>query len=136
METMEYTVERIDGDYAYLRNETRETDELKCVARARLRRELIETIVHMGYPEEFGAAVADNLRTEKTMSRMIGYLHHARPRSMEEIADEMLAIMEDRERWIRKKSAEYYNMKYNEMRDWMAEAAESGELEEPEEYDG
>ena len=100
--------------------------------RARLRRELIETIVHMGYPEEFGAAVADNLRTEKTMSRMIGYLHHARPRSMEEIADEMLAIMEDRERWTRKKSAEYYNMKYNEMRDWMAEAAESGELEEGE----
>ena len=98
--------------------------------RAMLRKELIETIVRMGYPEEFGAAVADNLRTEKTMGRMIGYLRHARPRSMEEIADEMLAIMEDRERWIQKKSAEYYNMKYNEMRDWMAQAYESGELED------
>ena len=83
--------------------------------RARLRRELIETIVHMGYPEEFGAAVADNLRTEKTMSRMIGYLNQANPRSANEIADEMLAIMEDRERWIRKKTAEYYNSKYNEL---------------------
>ena len=49
------------------------------------------------------------------MSRMIGYLHHAKPRSAEEIADEMLAIMEDRERWIQKKSAQYYNNRYNEI---------------------
>jgi hypothetical protein len=46
---------------------------------------------------------------------MIGYLRHARPRSAEEIADEMLAIMEDRERWIQKKSAQFYNSKYNEI---------------------
>ncbi len=31
-----YIVEKIDGDYAYLRNLTEETDELKCVARALL----------------------------------------------------------------------------------------------------
>ena len=76
-------------------------------------RELVETIVRMGYPESFGTAIAENLRTEKTMSRMIGYLCHARPGSAEEIADEMLAIMEDRERWIRKKSAQFYNSRYN-----------------------
>ena len=28
---------------------------------------------------------------------------------------EMLAIMEDQDRWVRKKSAEYYNRKYNEL---------------------
>jgi hypothetical protein len=67
----------------------------------------------LGYPENFGISIAKNLRTEKTMSRMIGYLHHAKPRSAEEIADEMLAIMEDRERWIQKKSAQYYNNRYN-----------------------
>ena len=49
------------------------------------------------------------------MSRMIGYLHHARPKSAEDIADEMLAIMEDRERWVQKKTSEYYNTKYNEL---------------------
>ena len=49
------------------------------------------------------------------MSRMIGYLHHAKPRSAEEIADEMLAIMSDRERWIKKKEAEQANAKYNEL---------------------
>ena len=84
--------------------------------RERLAKELVETVVRMGYPEEFGHAIVQNLRTEKTMSRMIGYLKHAKPRSAEEIADEMLAIMEDRKRWIQKKEAEYYNSKYNEMR--------------------
>lgn len=83
--------------------------------RERIAQELIDTVVYMGYPAEFGAAIANNLRTEKTMSRMIGYLRNAKPRSAEEIADEMLAIMEDRNRWTRKKEAEYYNAKYNEM---------------------
>ena len=83
--------------------------------RTRIYSELIQTITRMGYPEAFGRAVANNLRTEKTMARMIGYLNHAKPRSAEEIADEMLAIMDDRERWIQKKSAQYYNSRYNEL---------------------
>ena len=78
-------------------------------------RELIETIVRMGYPEELGRAVAKNLGSEKTMRRMTAYLHSARPRSAEEIVDEMLAIMSDRERWIRKKEAEQANARYNEL---------------------
>ena len=82
--------------------------------RARKRHELTDIITQMGYPAELGAAIADNLRTEKTMSRMIGYLLHAKPRSEEEIVDEMLAIMSDRDRWIEKKETEYYNARYNE----------------------
>ena len=35
-EVQQYVVERIDGDYAYLRNLNNVTDELKCVARALL----------------------------------------------------------------------------------------------------
>ena len=90
-------------------------DAWEAAERERLAKELVETVVRMGYPEEFGHAIVQNLRTEKTMSRMIGYLKHAKPRSAEEIADEMLAIMEDRKRWIQKKEAEYYNSKYNEI---------------------
>ena len=90
-------------------------DAWEAAERERLAKELVETVVRMGYPKEFGHAIVQNLRTEKTMSRMIGYLKHAKPRSAEEIADEMLAIMEDRKRWIQKKEAEYYNSKYNEM---------------------
>ncbi len=83
--------------------------------RERITEELIKQLVKMRYPAEFGAAIANNLRTENSMSRMIRYLRNANPRSAEEIADEMLAIMEDRNRWVQKKEAEYYNAKYNEM---------------------
>ena len=78
-------------------------------------RELLETIVHMGYPEEFGKVIARNLGSENTMRRMTVYLHSVKPRSAEEIADEMLAIMSDRERWIAKKEAEAANARYNEI---------------------
>lgn len=83
--------------------------------RQRIHQELVQTIVRMGYPEEFGKAIADSLGTEMTMDRMIRYLGHARPRSAEEIADEMLAIVDDRDRWVKKKANEYYNRKYNEL---------------------
>lgn len=78
-------------------------------------RELIDQIMKMGYPEEFAKEIAKNLGSEKTMSRMIGYLRSARPRSPEEIVDEMLAIMEDRKRWIEKKESEKANSRYNQM---------------------
>ena len=77
--------------------------------------DLINTIVRMGYPEEFGKLIAKNLGSEKTMQRMTSYLNYAKPRSAEEIADEMLAIMSDRERWIRKKEFEEANARYNDI---------------------
>ena len=79
-------------------------------------RKLIETVVEMGYPEEFGKVIAKNLGSEKTMQRMTSYLSYAKPRSAEEIADEMLAIMSDRDRWIEKKETEEANARYNQMR--------------------
>lgn len=41
-ERIEYTVERIDGDYAFLKNESAPEAELKCVARALLPDEISE----------------------------------------------------------------------------------------------
>lgn len=70
-------------------------------------------IVKMGYPAEFAEVLAMNLRTEKAIGRMCGYLKNAHPRSAEEIADEMTAILSDREAWIQKKEAQYYNAQYN-----------------------
>jgi hypothetical protein len=67
----------------------------------------------MGYPAEFAEVLAANLRTEKAMGRMCGYLKAAHPRSAEEIADEMVAILSDREAWTAKKEAQYYNARYN-----------------------
>ena len=79
-----------------------------------MKRELIDILVRMGFSAELGEAIAANLRTEKPMNRMIGYLLSAQPRTEEDIVDEMLAIMSDRDTWIRKKEAEFYNQKYNE----------------------
>ena len=79
-----------------------------------MKRELIDILVRMGFTAELGELIAANLRTEKPMSRMIGYLLSAQPRTEEVIVDEMLAIMSDRDTWIRKKEAEFYNQKYNE----------------------
>ena len=44
---------------------------------------------------------------------MLSYLRNGRPRSVEDIADELLAIMEDRARWIDKKQTEESNMRWN-----------------------
>ncbi|MCI9531707.1 MAG: chorismate--pyruvate lyase [Lachnospiraceae bacterium] len=46
-EPIEYTVARIDGDYAYLQRLDRPQEELKCVARALLPPEIAEgTMLH------------------------------------------------------------------------------------------
>lgn len=68
----------------------------------------------LGFPEEFGKLIAKNLGSEKAMNRMTEYLVKVKPRSPELVADEMLAIMEDRNRWAAKKEAEDINSKYNE----------------------
>ena len=75
---------------------------------------LLTALEELGIPEEVGKYIAQNLKTERCMRRMTGYLRGARPRSMEEIADEMVALMETREAWARKKEAEESNAKYNE----------------------
>ena len=80
-----------------------------------IRDDLVGIIREMGYPEEFGYLIASELGTEKYMLRMINYLRNAAPQSAEEIADEMLAMVEERRRWADKKANEYYNERLNNM---------------------
>lgn len=79
------------------------------------RKQLISLIVRYGYPVEFGCVLADELRTEKQMKRMIGYLLNGKPNHIEEIADELLAIKADFASYQQKKITEYNNQKYNEL---------------------
>lgn len=88
----------------------------KEASRQAARTSLIHQIGKMGHPMEFGALIADSLGTEKSMRRMSAYLNRAGRQTAEQIADEMLAILDQRSRWIEKKKNEYYNQKYNEMR--------------------
>lgn len=75
--------------------------------------ELADVVETMGYPREFGLLLAQNLGTESTIDRMIHYLLHCQPGSAEEIADEMLAICDERDKWVQKKKNEYYNQQVN-----------------------
>lgn len=75
---------------------------------------LLAAVVACGFPAEFGQALAAGLGTENAIRRMTGYLYGARPHSMEEVADEMVAICELRDRWVERKKSEYYQAKVNE----------------------
>ena len=76
---------------------------------------LISILEKRGYPAEFGLMIADILKSEKAINRMIAYILEFDPKKPEDIADEMLAIQSDIEKWKGKKVAEYYNSKYNEL---------------------
>lgn len=76
--------------------------------------ELYEFMLQRGYPEPFCDQVTKNLNTDWTAQRMIGYLSHNRHLPMEEVADEMLAILSDRNRIMQKKELESSNARWND----------------------
>ena len=73
------------------------------------RADLVAAIEELGYPAEFGEVIADQLGGEWSMRRMTSYLRGADPHSPEEIADEMLAILQMRERYVEQKVSERAN---------------------------
>ncbi len=78
------------------------------------RERLIRSLARMGYPEQFAAELIKLLQSDYTIHRLNGYLYQAKNPSIEDIVDEALAILEDRDRIIRKKKSEYYNSRINE----------------------
>lgn len=83
--------------------------------------ELADAIMLGGYPEEFAQVLAGELRSENAMRRLAAYVRNARPSSPEQIADEMLTIVEERNRWVELKMSEHANASmtafYNRPRD-------------------
>ena len=75
---------------------------------------LYEYMLNKGYPEPFADEVTKNLNTDWTAQRMIGYLSHYKTLPLEEVADEMLAILSDRNRIMQKHELEQTNAAYNE----------------------
>ena len=76
--------------------------------------ELYHTLLNRGYPAEFCEQISLNLNTDWTAQRMLGYLSHYKKLPMEEIADEMLAILSDRNRIMQKHELENTNARWNE----------------------
>ena len=77
--------------------------------------ELYDIMLKRGYLKEFCEQITLNLNTDWTAQRMIGYLSHYNKLSMEDIADEMLAILSDRNQIMQKKDMEATNAKWNEI---------------------
>ena len=74
-----------------------------------LSKQLYELMLQRGYEENFCDIVTKNLNTDFTANRMIGYLYH-----VEEIADEMISILSDRNRIMQKKELEETNARWND----------------------
>lgn len=79
----------------------------------RIRDRLTETLVSLGYPAELGNIIAEHIGSPKGIERMIYYLNYVRPAKVELIADEMMAIKSDIDRWRERKESERANMEYN-----------------------
>lgn len=71
-------------------------------------------MIERGYAEEFSDLITKNLNTDFTAKRMIGYLKYYKKPPMEEIVDEMLAIVSDRNRIMQKKELESVNASWND----------------------
>lgn len=77
--------------------------------------ELYRILSKRGYPPEFCELISGELNTPWTAKRMLGYLRNQSRIREEDIVDEMLAILNDRERIRQKKEMEYYQSKINEL---------------------
>lgn len=75
---------------------------------------LYNMMIDRGYPEEFCMQISRNLNTDWTAQRMMGYLSHYKKLPLEEVVDEMLSILSDRNRIMQKKELEGINSKWNE----------------------
>lgn len=69
--------------------------------------ELYRLLLDKGYPKELCREIAyKNMNTDYTVTRMLGYLYRVTDPRIEDLIDEMLAILSDRDQIIRKKEME------------------------------
>ncbi len=78
--------------------------------------ELYKVLLDRGYPKEFCAEIAfKNMDTDYTATRMLGYLYRVSDPRIEDLVDEMLAILSDRDAIIQKKEMEHAQAVINEI---------------------
>ena len=74
---------------------------------------LLKMMLRKGYPEEFSRIVSNELSTDFTAEKMIAYIGRNDKRPLEEVADEMIAILSERDRLIDKHISEHAQSKIN-----------------------
>ena len=69
-----------------------------------------------GYPDAFCREIAYKyMNTDYTATRMLGYLYRVTSPRMEDVADEMLAILSDRDAIMQKKELEHAQATINDV---------------------
>ena len=76
---------------------------------------LRRVMVRAGYPADFAALVAREMNTDYLAERMIRYVNKVGLIPADEFADEMLAVIEERNRLRDKHRAEEAQAKINEL---------------------
>ena len=94
---------------------TKQTDSFRADW-VRARDALVAETEALGYPPELGLLLAKELGSPKAMHRMTVWLHEVKPKSEEEIADELLSIKSDIDTWREKKAAREANARVNELK--------------------
>ena len=70
--------------------------------------ELYHALLKKGYPTDFCRVIAyEQMNTDYTATRMLGYLYRESNPRPEDVVDEMLAILSDRQAIMQKKELEY-----------------------------
>jgi len=82
---------------------------------ARSRDRLAQAVESIGFPRELAEVMARQLGAPKAIDRMTAYIDQARPRTMEMLADEMLAICDEIAAWREKKESQTAQAHYNAM---------------------
>ncbi|MBO4881838.1 MAG: hypothetical protein J5555_09150 [Firmicutes bacterium] len=77
--------------------------------------ELYSLMIRKGYPDSFADLVAEQMNTEYTSERMTAYVKRAGLVPPEEFADEMLAILADRDTLKNKHIAQAAQQKLNQL---------------------
>ena len=78
--------------------------------------ELYRLLLSKGYPEDLCREIAYKyMNTDYTATRMIGYLYRVSAPRAEDVVDEMLAILSDREAIIQKKEMEHAQSVVNDI---------------------
>lgn len=77
------------------------------------RDQLASALSSLGYPEELADLFAKQLGSPKAIDRMTSYVLQARPKTMETLVDEMLAIQADIDAWRKKKESQEAQAGYN-----------------------
>lgn len=70
------------------------------------RERMADALAAIGFPRELADLLAKQLKSPRAMERMTAYLYAARPRSVEMIVDEMMAICDDQAAWREKKESQ------------------------------